>query len=137
MNAMEAGRILDRLSGHWPAVAANDAAADDWIRVIRSVGDSTATEAAEMLVQGWDKDRAPKIADWQETCRQIVRRESVTEHRALPPPPPAPQDRVAVLIAEARQKLTEGDAKRRSQTHVRAAEPMFDPQMAQNASWKV
>ena len=34
MNALEAGRILARLQAHYPRIATEDDAADDWLEAI-------------------------------------------------------------------------------------------------------
>jgi hypothetical protein len=99
VNATGAGRILDRLSGHWPSLIGSDGAADDWLRAIRL--STHAEEAADLLVAGWNRDRNPKIADWQETCRQIARRR---ELEAGPKAIEAPRARDIGLAGVARAK---------------------------------
>lgn len=112
----EAARILERLVGQWPGMAATDAATDDWMRAIRKAGHPY--ETADLLVSGWTKDRGPRVADWFETARQVAHRKAVeaeTEARREIEAVAGDllgHDRVRALIADARRRLTDAQRKR-------------------------
>lgn len=106
MDRLEAGRILERLASHWPAMASTDSVADDWFRAIRSTPLATATSAADTLVTGWTRDRAPRIADWQETCRSVAQRRAL-EATMVPEleSPKIDPSRASELIREMREEI--------------------------------
>lgn len=113
MNRTHAGLIVGRMNAHFPSIAANDLAAQDWVDVVALLDYDQGQEVANLLIAGWSKDRTPRIADWQETARQVSRRhrELGKDNRFLEAG--VDPDRVHALIAEARAKLTVGkDASR-------------------------
>jgi len=115
--AQDAARILDRLAGQWPGMAATDAAADDWIRAIRNATEPDAV--ADLLIDGWTRDRGPRVADWHETARQYAQRrqlERQNERPALEGPKPVDRDRLDALLAQAQAALTEGRRKQPAAT---------------------
>ena len=68
--------VLARLTAHWPMLGGDDAAArvrlEDWQRVVERNDPHVRAAAIEALVNGWTSERPPKIADWQETTRQVI-----------------------------------------------------------------
>ena len=86
MNTLTAGKILARLSAHYPQVGSSDDIADDWLRAIQATTEPVATEAIDQMITTWSRDRSPRIADWQDTCRHIQRRHHLEQPRAIDPP---------------------------------------------------
>ncbi len=75
---MRTPEVLARLTAHWPMLGGSDDAArvrlEDWRRVVDKNAPAVRSVAIETLITGWDKDRPPKLADWQETARQAIQR---------------------------------------------------------------
>lgn len=110
MNAVQAGRILERLAGHWRGIAANDAAADDWIEAIINTSDAVAEETAAVLVKGWTKDRTPRVSDWLETCALVAPRVTKPMHALPSASPPGVSEEVwAAKVEEARAALANAE----------------------------
>lgn len=107
MNKLEAGRILERLSGHWPSIFGNDAAADDWLDMIRRMEPRRGVATCDALVNGWQKDRPPHIADWQETARQVALFVDREDRPAIEAPtePLADSESVRAAIEFARKSI--------------------------------
>jgi hypothetical protein len=125
IDPIAAARILDRLVGQWPGMAATDAAADDWIRAIRNATEPDAV--ADLLIDGWTRDRGPRVADWHETARQYAQRrhlERQNERPAIEAPKPIDRDRLDALLAQAQAALTEG--RRKQPTATRAPVSRYD-----------
>lgn len=104
----EAGRIVTRLAEHWPTIAAGDYSAQDWIHTVRTTPDPD--HIAALLIQNWDRDRPPRIADWRATARQhhehTHREHTTRERQALESADrPVPADRIIELIAAARAQI--------------------------------
>jgi hypothetical protein len=108
MNRTQAGMIVGRLNAHYPSVAANDLAAEDWVNAVVALEWDDAQTIAASLITGWAKDRAPRLSDWQEAARhqaQHRRLAAGSQPREIEAEPIQP-DRIAVLIAEAKQAVT-------------------------------
>jgi hypothetical protein len=92
--------VVQRLHAQWPGIGADEPGTRDWARVVSKVDEGTAKRACDRLIESWNKDRAPRPADWQDTCRGVRGRSTATPH----------MDRVEAtprgfeLIAEAREK---------------------------------
>lgn len=106
MDKLEAGRILERLTGHYQWMVENDAAADDWIRAIQAVSPETGHAAADQLINDWTHERAPRLADWQKACRAIVQRRAL-EEKTIPAieASPVDPDRLKELFRQMREDI--------------------------------
>jgi hypothetical protein len=103
VNRHEAGIVVGRLNAHFPTVAATDISARDWIDTVSRLTRAQADEICTLLIQSWNRDRAPRLADWQEVARQVAARQ--VEHRwALEDVSVAPE-RCGELIAMLRDRL--------------------------------
>jgi hypothetical protein len=100
--------IVGRLNAHYPSIAGNDLAAQDWVNAVVALEWADASAIADSLIAGWVKDRAPRLSDWQEAARQQAQHRrlvSAGERRELEAAPVDP-DRLVVLIAEAKRAVT-------------------------------
>lgn len=96
--------IVGRLNAHYPSIAANDLAAEDWVNAVVALDWDAAKTIADSLIGGWTKDRAPRLSDWQEAARQQARYRPIASPE-LETAPVRP-DRLDALIAEAKRALT-------------------------------
>ncbi len=109
MNTREAGFVVARLRGQWPAVAADDISAREWLAVVCESASDVAQETCQLLIRNWTRDRPPRVADWNEIARGVTARFRLDREprRELEsgPPDPGMRERVHVLIEEARGRL--------------------------------
>lgn len=107
--------VLARLTAHWPQLGGNDQAArirmEDWSRVVGRATPEMRAAVVHTLVTGRQSDWPPKIADWQETSRQLVQRnaelQATKDLLAIESAPAEPgmRERVAAELAKARAAL--------------------------------
>lgn len=130
MSAAQAGVLVGRLQAHYPGLAENDLAALDWVEKVRQLPYERAVEVVELLIVGWTRDRAPRLADWQEVARQVAARvasEQETERRLAVEAGPhtSYREQVAGIIARARGVLADATP-RTASPRVRARVSKYD-----------
>lgn len=108
----QAGLLVGRLAAQWPSIGDTDLGADDWVNAICGLGWERGRVLVDEFVNGWTKDRPPRVADWQEAAREHARRDRLTAGpaRGELEAAPASRERVAALIERARRSI--GEAKR-------------------------
>lgn len=116
MNRQQAGILVGRLNAHYPSIAANDLAAQDWVNAVVGLDYEQGCRIVDALISGWSKDRAPRLSDWQETARQQAQHHriiSAADRYAIEEAPADPA-RVEEMLAELRKRLEDGAGRRRS-----------------------
>lgn len=107
MNRTQAGLIVGRLAAQWPSIADTDLGADDWINTVCGLSYEQGQAVAGALLNGWTRDRPPRLADWQESARQLAVRRQLEESQVPALDAPAgPKAKVDALLAEMRDVLS-------------------------------
>lgn len=101
---------IARLTAQWPSIGGDNPAAEIrleyWNRAVSAVSSETRAQAVDQLILGWRGEWPPKIADWHDTCNQLVRRRELAQpERYAIEPASVPAEQVKALIDGMRATL--------------------------------
>lgn len=103
----QAVAVLERLKAHYPRLAESDQASKDWLFQITQTPDPE--PIAEWMVSEWNRDRAPRIADWVSARRTSVHQARLAAAQDAPmiePPTRAAPERVKAALSQAVKALS-------------------------------